>query len=109
MVFVSSRIHCVGLLPSPCNLHSAMEAAPLLELVAQYPETVAFDKRRVARWAECVFSLSDFARPVSRIDIVKSGAQPNLAGAKECVHRRVRRVCHSIVLVKGGDMPRDVR
>ena len=107
-VFGSSRFRSTSLLPSPCDLHSAIEAGTLLELVAQYPEPMPFDKCGAARWAESVFCFTNFSRPVARIDIVKAGGKPDFAGMKKCAHRRVRRIGHSIILMKGRNVPRYV-
>jgi hypothetical protein len=51
--------------PSPCNLRSAIEALPLLELVAEDTKSLALDECGVARWAEGVFRIADFAGSIA--------------------------------------------
>ena len=55
-----------------------------------------------------VFQFADPARKVTRIHVTQAGVAPDLRGLEKHGGRRVRRVRHAVVLVKRGDMPREI-
>ena len=51
---------------------------------------------------------ADVARKISGIDVAKAGARADLRRAQQVFGLRVAGIGHLVVLVKRGDMPRDV-
>src|SRR6266852_1478459 len=69
---------------------------------------ITFDQRFPALRAAGVFPFADAARQIPGIDEMEAFAGPDLRGANQMARGGIGRAGHFVVLVKRGDVPRNV-
>src|ERR1051325_3845342 len=98
-----------GLVAPPArDSRAAAGALAVDQLVRRHAEAGAADEELVAARAVRPLAVADRAGDVAGIDEAQAGAAADGVRAQQRRRRRVAVAGHLVVLVKGGDVPRDV-